>query len=112
MSRERVDQVDAREPVAVAIKEAAAEPHRWDARDVGAVVEGRAHDIELALEAPHAAQRLRDIVLCLQFATAKYRVLLRIDRLSPLDDSTCCPPHFPVCQPSRIECYVITLVTA
>src|SRR3954447_20005978 len=79
-----MQQVDAREPVSVAIERAAAEPHRRNARHVGAVGEGRAHQVELALYAPHAVEHARDIVLGLEFAAAEDRVALRVDRLIEL----------------------------
>src|SRR5213078_4398247 len=77
----RMDQVDAREPVAVAIEYAAANTHGRDARHVGAVGEGRAHHIELAFHAPDAGEHARHVVLRLDLAAAERRVALRIDRL-------------------------------
>ena len=44
----------------------------------------RAHDVELALHAPHPAEHFRDVVLRGNLAAAEDRVALRIDRLIEL----------------------------
>ena len=63
---------------------AAADPHRRNARHVGAVGEGGAHDVELVLDAPDAAVTSARHRLALEFAAAENRVALRIDRLLQL----------------------------
>src|SRR5262249_43177418 len=80
-----VQQVHAREPAAVAPEHAAAEPHRRNPRYVRAVGEGRAHDVELVLDAERAAPQRRDVVLALPFHAAEDRVALRVARLLQLE---------------------------
>jgi hypothetical protein len=83
--RERVQQVDAREPVAVAVEHAAAEPHWRNARHAGAVGEGRAHRGELALDTLEAAQHLRHIAyynICKQRGSMRLCSLLRHSTLA------------------------------
>src|SRR3954470_11598616 len=66
--REGVQQVDPRQPVGIAPEQAAAHTYRRDARNVGAVAEGCAYDIELVLDAPDAAIERPDIQLALELA--------------------------------------------
>ena len=81
-----MQQIDAHEPVAVAPVHAAADTHRRNAGNVGAIGEGGANDIELVLDAPDAAMKRPDVVLALEFAAAENGVALRIDRLVQFDD--------------------------
>src|SRR5262249_29070691 len=85
--RESVQQVHAREPGIVAIKKAAADPHRRDARHVGAVREGRTHDVELVLDSPPAVPDPLHVELALELGTAERRIPLRIDRLPEVADA-------------------------
>src|SRR5205085_4275985 len=78
--REGVQQEDAREPVVVAIKEAAADAHRRNARHVGAVRESGAHHVELVFDAPPAAPDAMNVELALELGAAEGRVALRIQR--------------------------------
>ena len=71
----------------VAIIDAAAEPLRRDARHVGAVGEGRPHDVILSLDAELPGPERQHIVLELEFAAAEDRIVLRIDRLVELEPS-------------------------
>jgi hypothetical protein len=68
-------------PVGIAPEQAAADSHRRDARDIGAVAEGRAHHVELVLDAPDAAGERADVQLALESPPRKVGVALRIDRL-------------------------------
>jgi hypothetical protein len=47
---ETMQQVNTRKPSRIAPRQSAEQPHRRDARHVGVVGEGRAHDVELALD--------------------------------------------------------------
>src|SRR3954447_15559424 len=76
-----MQQIDAHQPVGVTPKHAAPDPHRWNARDVGAVAEGGPNQIELIFDAPDAAMEGTDIKLALEFAAAEGGVALRVDRL-------------------------------
>ena len=79
--RESVQQVDPRQPVGIAPEQAAADSYRRNARNIGAVAEGRAYHIELVLDAPDAAVERPDVQLALEFAATESGVTLRIDRL-------------------------------
>ena len=83
--RESMQQVIAREPVGIAPEQAATHTYRRNARDVGAVAEGRAYDIELVLDAPDAAVERPDVQLALEFAATESGVALRIGRLVKLE---------------------------
>ena len=77
-----MQQVRAEEPVHVAIEHAAAEAHRRDARHIGAVVEGRAHEIHLIFDPEPSSADRQQVPLALKLAAAEGRVLLRIDRFA------------------------------
>src|SRR4051794_28453399 len=79
-----MQQVDANQPVGIAPEQAAADTDRRDPRDVGAVGEGGANDVELVLDAPCPTIKLRHIELTLEFASAEDGVALRIDGLLAL----------------------------
>src|SRR5262245_5731928 len=64
--RERVQQINSRKPVGVTIKHATAQPLRRNAWHVGSVVEGRTHDVILALDAPNAGPDRHHVVLELE----------------------------------------------
>ena len=76
-----MQQVDLCQPIGIAPEQAAADSHRRNSRNIGAVAKGRAHDIELALDAPDAAVERPDVQLALEFAATESGVTLRIDRL-------------------------------
>ena len=68
--------------LSVAPEHAAADAHRRNARHIGAVGEGRAHEIGLGSRRPNMpVQTGSTSYLALEFAAAEDRVALRIDRL-------------------------------
>ncbi len=83
--REGVQQVDSRQPVGIAPEQAAADAHRRNPRNIGAVAEGRTHDVELVFDTPDTAMERPDIQLALELAAAEGGVALRIDRLVELE---------------------------
>ena len=83
-----MQQVDAREPVGVAIVDASAKPLRRNARHIGAIGEGGAHDVVLSLDAELSGPQRQHIVLELEFGAAEGRVLLRVDCLIEFETGT------------------------
>lgn len=66
-------------------QQAAADAHRRHPGSIGAVAEGRAHNVELVFNAPDAAMERPGIQLVLELAAAEGSVSLRADRLVELE---------------------------
>src|SRR5262249_25372161 len=79
--REGVQQIDAHQPVGIAIEQPAADANRRDARNVRAVRKRRAHHVELVFDAPPPVPDFCQVPLALELAATEDRVALRIESL-------------------------------